>query len=103
MRQQPRGDIEPHQRTTIYHLPGEQSLALQVARYVTGGADLKVREDLGLSSGQVAVATGADFTTVHMQPTPVDKMPDRGPGSGITTTTPSQYTIGDPPSGTRCG
>ena len=120
-------DIEPHQRTTVYYLPGEQNLGLQVARYITGGADLKVREDLGLESGEVAVATGQDFTTVHRQPTPLDQMPDRGAGSGVTTTTTaagggggggatttttrpptttttqSQYTIGDPPPGTRCG
>jgi LCP family protein required for cell wall assembly len=135
-------DIEPHERTTIYHLPGEDNFALQVARYVTGGADIKVREDLGLTSGQVAVATGTDFTTVHMQPTPLDQMPERegapaqtttpaaasGSGGGddgggdsasgggdggapatTSTTQPpstesqSEYTIGDPPPGIRCG
>jgi LCP family protein required for cell wall assembly len=128
-------DIEPHERTTVYHLPGEQNLALQVSRYITGGADLKVREDLGLEAGEVVVATGQDFTTVHRQPTPLDKLPDRGPDSGVTTTTttttaaggvgagsagggggttpttrpsptttaPSEYTIGDPPPGIRCG
>ncbi len=120
-------DIEPHPRTTVYHLPGEQNLALQVARYITGGADIKVREDLGIESGGVVVATGQDFTTVHRQPTPLDQMPDRGPNSGVptttttaasggggggatttttrpptTTTTQSEYTIGDPPPGTRC-
>jgi hypothetical protein len=98
-----------------------------VARHITGGADIKVREDLGLSSGEVAVATGADFTTIHMQPTPVDEMPGAtttaaGGGAGgakktttttaprtttttvppTTTTTRSQYTIGDPPPGKHC-
>ena len=100
-----------------------------MARYITGGADLKVREDLGIESGQVVVATGQDFTTVHRQPTPLDDMPDRGPGSGATTTTTaassgggsggsgatttttrpptttttqSEYTIGDPPAGKSC-
>jgi LCP family protein required for cell wall assembly len=136
-------DIEPHERTTVYHLPGDEDAALQVARFVTGGADIKVRQDLGLSAGQVAVATGNDFTTVHMQPTPLDEMPARegvpttttttaaagsggdggsggsdsggsggsgGDGGGTTTTTQppstqsqSEYTIGDPPPGIRCG
>jgi LCP family protein required for cell wall assembly len=122
-------DIEPHQRTTAYHRAGEENLALQVARYITGGADLKVRDDLEIEPGEVVVATGQDFTTVHRQPTPLDQMPDRGPGSGITTTTTaaasgggggsagtttttrpptttttqSEYTVGDPPPGTRCG
>jgi hypothetical protein len=118
-------DIEPHERTTVYHRAGEQNLALRVARHITGGADVKQRDDLSLESGEVAVATGADFTTVHMQPTPLDEMPNRsgsttttagGSGGGggggsptttrpptTTTTAPSQYTIGDPPAGTRCG
>jgi hypothetical protein len=124
-------DIEPHERTTVYHLPGEQNLALQVARYITGGADLKVREDLRIETGSVVVATGQDFTTVHRQPTPLDQMPDRGASGGVTTTTTaagsgggggdggatttttrppatttttqSEYTIGDPPAGVSCG
>jgi hypothetical protein len=113
----------------VYHRAGEENLALQVARYITGGADLKVRDDLEIEPGEVVVATGQDFTTVHRQPTPLDQMPDRGPGSGITTTTTaatsggsggsaatttttrppsttttqSEYTVGDPPPGTRCG
>jgi hypothetical protein len=88
-------DIEPHERTTIYHLPGEDNFALQVARYITGGADIKVREDLGLTSGQVAVATGADFTTVHMQPTPLDQMPQREGAPAVTTTTAAASGGGD--------
>jgi LCP family protein required for cell wall assembly len=66
---------EPHPRTTVYHLPGEDDLAMRVARHITGGAEIAVREDLDLQTGEVAVALGEDFTNIHMQPTPVDQMP----------------------------
>jgi LCP family protein required for cell wall assembly len=64
---------EPHPRTTIYHLPGEENRAQRVARHITGGADIKVREDLPMEPGEVTLVTGDDFSTVHIAPAPVDE------------------------------
>lgn len=117
---------DPHPRTTVYHRPGDEAYGLLVARHITGGADLAVRDDLG--SGEVVVVTGADFTTIHEQPTPIDEMPLR-PGGPTTTSagasappaesddpnTPSApptppatiyegaYATGEPPPGETCG
>ncbi len=61
----------PH--SIAYHAPGEGNLGLRVARHITGGADVKERADV--PTGQVELVLGADFTTIHDQPTPVDQMP----------------------------
>jgi LCP family protein required for cell wall assembly len=126
------GNIEePHPRTTIYHLPGEENHAQRVARHITGGADIQVREDLPtLEPGGVVLVTGDDFSTVHIAPEPLDESSttttaaaaaDAGGGAsettattaGSSTTTPErpppvtatpqqEYVIGDPPPGVEC-
>jgi LCP family protein required for cell wall assembly len=120
---------DPIPRTTIYHAPGQEAYGLRVARHITGGADIKVSEEL--DEGEVNVVTGADFTTIHREPTPIDKMPAPGAapgtattGTGATTATTAQstattattapaapppttpqagYTAGQPPPGVECG
>ncbi len=94
-----RSDYEPQPvpNTIVFHRPGEEVIGLRVARHITGGAQLQVRDDV--ESGHVTVVTGEDFTTIHMQPTPVDQMPapaggEPAAGAGSTTTTaPTQTTV----------
>ncbi|HEY3139582.1 MAG TPA: LCP family protein [Acidimicrobiales bacterium] len=109
----------PLAQTTVFHRSDEENLGLRVARHITGGAVLAV-DDVNLSPGQVTVATGTDFTTVHMQPTPLDQMPNNAPAPAegttdttvapppppppdTTPTTSSDYTIGAIPDGVDCG
>jgi polyisoprenyl-teichoic acid--peptidoglycan teichoic acid transferase len=119
-----RSDYQPQpvEHTIVFHRPNEEIMGLRVARHITGGAQLQVQEDL--ESGHVVVVTGQDFTTIHMQPTPVDQMPTTVPdapaggGEQTTTTTAaeqasqppettpttlSEYTIGQIPEGVDCG
>jgi LCP family protein required for cell wall assembly len=72
----------PHERTTIYHRPDEEALAVRVMRHVTGGAELVVSEDV--PSGQVEFVTGNDLTTLHDQPTPLEQVTTttEAPGGG---------------------
>lgn len=81
-----RSDYQPQPvaNTTVYHRPGEEIQGLRVARHITGGAVIQAQADV--ESGHVTVVTGQDFTTIHMQPTPVDQMPPQ-PGAPATTTT----------------
>lgn len=65
---------ERPERTTVRHAPGEDEYGLRVVRHITGGAD--VVEDPELEEHEVEVVLGPDFTTVHDQPTPLDKLPD---------------------------
>jgi LCP family protein required for cell wall assembly len=64
---------EPQALTTIYYSPGELAYGRRVARHLTGGAVLT--EKAGLPKGAVQLVTGADFTTLHEQPIPVEQMP----------------------------
>jgi polyisoprenyl-teichoic acid--peptidoglycan teichoic acid transferase len=66
------GDVESHAQTTIYHRPGEENYAVQVARYIRGGAAVAARDDV--ESGEVLLVAGGDFTTVHEEPTPLDQV-----------------------------
>jgi polyisoprenyl-teichoic acid--peptidoglycan teichoic acid transferase len=112
----------PH--SIVYHAPGEANFGQRVARHVTGGADLAERPDV--EPGQVELVAGADFTTIHDQPTPLDQMPTTtvpaAPGAPAppstatpattappptlppptTTTIPNGYVVGDPPPGKHC-
>ena len=112
----------PH--SIAYHAPGEGNLGLRVARHITGGADVKERADV--PTGQVELVLGADFTTIHDQPTPVDQMPTTTvPGAPATstpattaapattappttlpptttTTASNGYIVGEPPPGSQC-
>jgi LCP family protein required for cell wall assembly len=68
-----RGDYpeKPLERTTVFHRPDEANLGERVARHISDGADLAVRDDL--APGTVVVAVGLDFTTVHVEPAPVEE------------------------------
>lgn len=111
----------PH--SIAYHAPGQVSFGQRVARHITGGAD--VVEKPGLAPGTVELVVGADFSTVHEQPTPIELMappatPAPAPEAPATTappaTTPSTtappptttttvtngYIVGEPPPGHAC-
>lgn len=123
------GDVpedERPERTTVRHGSGGRDYGMRVLRHITGGAALV--EDATLDEHEVTVVLGDDFTTVHEQPTPLDKLPAApgvgdAPGDGAsdgaetTTTTTSTTTttvptsppttshiaiIGEPPEGTSC-
>jgi LCP family protein required for cell wall assembly len=103
----PEGLLLP--RTQVHHGPGDEAAGLRVARHITGGAELV--PDESLEAGSVEVWTGADFTTIHEQPTPIDQMTTTttaGGGGGddgstttsapaTTTTTASTTTTAPPP------
>ncbi|HET6949847.1 MAG TPA: LCP family protein [Acidimicrobiales bacterium] len=107
--------------TKIFHAPGQEAYAQRVARHITSETAIPLEEDPGLASGQVRVVAGLDFTNVHDQPTPVDRMP-AAPGAPPTTAAPAEqaqpstppppetpptsqspYVVGAPPDGVSCG
>lgn len=88
----------PLQQTTVFFAPGEDNSGMRVARHITGAAVLQMREDI--QPGHVLVATGLDFTTVHMQPTPVEQMPGAAPADPAadgTATTDTTAAVEAPP------
>ena len=115
-------NAEPLTRTTVYFGDGGVEEAKLLARHVTGGADLI--HDPELDEGEVALVTGADFTTVHDQPAPEGSPDDLRsttsttaatgdggePGDGTSTseattttsTTVVGYATGQPPEGVDC-
>jgi LCP family protein required for cell wall assembly len=115
-------NIPAHAKTTVYHRPDDAALAAEVARYIDGGAELMVADDLDveLDPGEVVVAIGDDFTSVLDEPTPAETVsPSPGADEGesasgsqatTTTTTPAnatsaayaEFTVGDPPEGVDC-
>jgi LCP family protein required for cell wall assembly len=118
-------NIGAHERTTVYHRPGDAATARQVAAYVDGGAELVEADgDLGLDldAGEVALVVGADHRGLLDEPTaPVTvtttAAPAAGPGGqdggGPATTVPggpeqddtpgyAEFTVGDPPPGVDC-
>ncbi|HLT69267.1 MAG TPA: LCP family protein [Acidimicrobiales bacterium] len=126
--QQP-GDADTfYAQTTIQHAPGQELFAQRVARHITSETAIPTEANPELGSGEVVVIAGADFTTVHEVPTPVDQMPPPAgapaageePGSEApettappetttttsppptTTTTENPFIIGQPPEGARC-
>ncbi|HEY6698434.1 MAG TPA: LCP family protein, partial [Acidimicrobiales bacterium] len=62
---------DPAATTVVQHAPGEASYGQLVARYLTTPATLV--ENPELDDGKVVVVAGADFTTVHDQPTPTER------------------------------
>ncbi|HEX5367599.1 MAG TPA: LCP family protein [Acidimicrobiales bacterium] len=67
------GDADTfYARTTIEHAPGQAAYAQRVVRHVTGTTPVPLAEDPSLPSGTVRLVAGADFTTVHQEPTPLD-------------------------------
>jgi LCP family protein required for cell wall assembly len=88
---EPIGSTLPHSQ--VRFRPGLEAAAQRVARHVTGGADMV--PDPNVPDGQVQLAVGTDFQTVHDQPTPLDQMTTitaAGGGAGGSTTTASTTT-----------
>lgn len=104
----PGDTTEPATSTAIYHAPGDEASAVLLARYVTGSVLFGVDEDL--TSGEVVLVAGADFTTLHEQPSPtVPQLPssttvegEDATTSSTTTTTQVGYVPEDSP-GATCG
>jgi LCP family protein required for cell wall assembly len=108
-------------QTTLLHAPGEGLLAQRVARHITSETAIPTEVDPNLAPGQVTLIAGADFTTVHQDPMPLEEMP-APPGVETTTTTtatpgettttteprpttttvPDRYVVGEPPDGREC-
>jgi LCP family protein required for cell wall assembly len=124
----PAGAIVP--RTQVRHAPGDEAYAERVARHLTSGAELVENPALGRGSGSVEVVTGADFTTVREEPTPLAQVttttapsptsttssstssPTTSSSSSSTTTTttapppttePPGHAVGEIPRGANCG
>jgi polyisoprenyl-teichoic acid--peptidoglycan teichoic acid transferase len=114
---------DPAATTTVQHAPGQADYGELVARYLTTPATQV--ENPELSEGEVVVVAGADFTTVHDQPTPTEQattttaavQPAAGsatteadtatsttanPPVTTTTTEADPFVIGEPPPGETC-
>jgi LCP family protein required for cell wall assembly len=101
-----------YEHTTIEHAPGQAQYAQRVAQYITSATPIPVVENTELEPGHVRVIAGADFTTVHDQPTPVDAMPGAAGATSSTAapqnsgtaqntaTAPSQTTTAQAPTST---
>jgi LCP family protein required for cell wall assembly len=106
-------------RTTVLHGFFAEDRARRVAAHITGGAAIVYSEEL--DPLDVVVVTGADFTTIHDQPTPKGSPDDKrttttttatsstAPGETTTTTTvPTTtttvvgYSTGEPPKDADC-
>jgi LCP family protein required for cell wall assembly len=108
-------------RTTVLYGPYGEGAARRLAAHVSGGAALVEREDLDPT--EVVLVIGADFTTIHDQPSPEGSPDDRrtttstvavdstvGTDGTTTTTLPPTttttvigYSTGEPPEGVDCG
>ena len=114
---------DPAATTTVQHAPGQADYGELVARYLTTPATLV--ENPELSEGEVVVVAGADFTTVHDQPTPTEQATTTAaavqpaassatteadtatsttanPPATTTTTEADPFVIGEPPRGETC-
>lgn len=110
-------------RTTVFFGFGGEAAARRLARHVTGGAALVYDAALNDDVTQVTLVTGADFSTVHDQPSPEGSPEDllitttidgtvstttTVPGAPTTTTVPPTtvpvvgYSTGEPPDGVDC-
>ncbi|HSP01867.1 MAG TPA: LCP family protein [Acidimicrobiales bacterium] len=106
----PGDTVEPETSTGIYHAPGDEAAAALLARHVSGPVEFGVDEDL--SSGEVVLVAGADFTTLHEQPSPtVPELPSTTGSTGgdevtdmssTTTTTEVVGYVPEPPPGSDC-
>ncbi|HKY65477.1 MAG TPA: LCP family protein, partial [Acidimicrobiales bacterium] len=78
----PPGDAgEVYETTVVRYASGQLTSGQRVAQHLTGGVALE--EDRSLAPGEVTVVAGVDFTTVHEEPTPLDRLP--APPSDATT------------------
>ena len=111
-----------HAKTTLLHAPGEELLAQRVARHITTEVGVPMKADPEVAPGSVTLVAGADFTTVHQDPIPVEDMltpPGAEPATTTTTATPTEttsttaprpttttvpdrYVVGEPPEGRDC-
>jgi polyisoprenyl-teichoic acid--peptidoglycan teichoic acid transferase len=73
--------------TTIEHAPGQAGHARRLAQYITSTTPIPLVENPQIEPGHVRLIAGADFTTVHDQPTPTESMPGAAPAPGGTSTT----------------
>jgi LCP family protein required for cell wall assembly len=90
------------EHTTVRYAPGQLTYGQRVARHITGGVFLE--EDPALGPGHVTVVVGADFRSIHDDPTPLDELPpppgpSPGDGSGTTSTTTATSSPGGEESG----
>lgn len=90
---EPADTEETFEQSAVYYAPGSESAASRVIRHLTSPVQVGVDEDL--DEGEVVLVVGADFTTVHDQPSPT--MPNL-PTS--TTTSTTSTTVGDSGGGT---
>jgi LCP family protein required for cell wall assembly len=107
---EPGDTVEPETSTTIYHAPGDEAAAVLLARHVSGPVEFGLDEDL--ASGEVVLVAGADFTTLHEQPSPtVPELPsttgstdgeDGVDTSSTPTTTEVVGYVPEPPPGSDC-
>lgn len=102
----PGDTAEPTPSTTIFHAPGDEAGAVLLARHVSGPVSFGVDEDL--EPGEVALVAGADFTTLHEQPSPtIPELPtttiDPASTPTSTTTTTQVGYVPDEPPGAACG
>lgn len=85
---EPGDTVDPFGRSAIYYAPGNEQAASKVARHLSSPVQFAVDPDLGV--GEVVLVAGADFTTVHDQPSPTlpelpsttTTVPDEGTGNG---------------------
>lgn len=104
----PGDTVEPETSTAIYHAPGDEAAATLVARHVSGPVLFGLDEDL--EPGEVFLVAGADFTTLHEQPSPtVPELPstttttsDDADGTSSTTTTTQVGYVPEAPAGADC-
>lgn len=94
--------VAPAEITTVRHAPGDEVLAAEVARHLPGAV---LREDRTLTTGEVTVVTGANFTTVTGSAT-TGTAGSGGYGTTSTTENPYAGTEGvkpaEPPPGVEC-
>jgi polyisoprenyl-teichoic acid--peptidoglycan teichoic acid transferase len=62
------GTVENSTRTTLHYAPGSEEEAALVARHLTTEPAFVADDELDAS--EVSIVAGADFTTVHEQPSP---------------------------------
>ncbi|HEX6421388.1 MAG TPA: LCP family protein [Acidimicrobiales bacterium] len=73
---------EFYAQTTIQHAPGQSAYAERVSRHITSETPIPTVENPDLAPGEVTLIAGADFTTVHEIPTPIESLPGAAPADG---------------------
>lgn len=103
----PGDTVEPETSTAIHYAPGDEASAALLARHVSGPVLFGTDEDL--APGEVVLVAGADFTTLHEQPSPtVPELPstsrstDGDGGTSTSTTTTQVGYVPEAPPGSDC-